>query len=93
MGTNKSRKYALMTDEERRRFTGQQQVAEPAALDFEEPRDMENQGHSQMDQQEEAEDSEHQDGMATQLDEAAHDDAVDEVDPPSGGGESEASSS
>ena len=78
MATNKSRKYALMTDEERRRFTGQDQVAEPAALDFEEPRDMENQGHSQIDQEEEEEDTEHRDGPAAQLDEEAHDKAVED---------------
>lgn len=78
MATNESRKFALMTDEERRRFAAKDQVKEPAALDFEEPRDMENQGHSQMDQEEEQEDPEHRDGLAAQLDEESHDEAVDE---------------
>jgi hypothetical protein len=66
MARNISREYALMTDEERRRFAAEQQTAEPAPLDFEEPRKMENQGHSQIDQQDEEADPEHRDGTAGQ---------------------------
>ena len=80
MARNTSRDYALMTDEERRRFAAEHQTEEPAPMDFDDPRKMENQGHSQIDQEEEKEDEEHRDGPAAQLDEEAHDEAVEEED-------------
>jgi hypothetical protein len=78
MARNTSRDYALMTDEERRRFAAEQQTEEPAPMDFEDPRKTENQGHSQIDQQQEEADEEHRDGPAAQLNEDAHDEAVDD---------------
>jgi hypothetical protein len=78
MARNTSRDFALMTDEERRRFAAEQQTEEPAPMDFEDPRKTENQGYSQIDQQQEETDEEHRDGPAAQLDEDAHDEAVDD---------------
>ncbi len=80
MARNSSRDYALMTDDERRRFAAEQQTEEPAPMEFDEPRKMGSQGHSQIDQEEEAKDEEHRDGAAAQLDEDAHDEAVEEHD-------------
>ena len=74
MARNVSRDFATMDEDERRRFARQGAQGEgPRELDFTEPRDEENQGHSQMDQEVEASDPEHRDGIATQLDDAKHD--------------------
>jgi hypothetical protein len=69
MARNQSRDYATMDDDERRRFAGTPPAGdEPQELDFTDPRGTEeNQGHSQMDQDKEAADPEHRDGLAAQL--------------------------
>jgi hypothetical protein len=77
MARNISQDYATMDEDERRRFAQRAPAGEgPAELDFTEPRDEDNQGHSQVAQEEEAADPEHRDGLATQLDDAAHDERV-----------------
>ena len=77
MARNQSQDYATMDDDERRKFAGappsEDRVAE---LDFEDPRDDANQGHSQVDRASEADDPRHRDGMAAQLDEPAHEAAT-----------------
>ena len=73
MARNISKDYALMDEDERRRFAQKLPGGEaPSELDFTEPRDEENQGHSQMAQDEESEDPEHRDGVAAQLDDERH---------------------
>ena len=77
MARNQAQDYATMDDDERRRFTGKPPAGdEPSELDFEEPRDEDNQGHSQVDRQAESGDPEHRDGLAAQLDDDAHADAA-----------------
>jgi hypothetical protein len=75
MARNQSQDYATMDDDERRRLEGRPGAG--GELDFGDPRDMDNQGHSQVPREEEERDPEHRDGAAAQLDEAAHDEAVD----------------
>ena len=73
MARNISQDYATMDEDERRRFAQRAPSGEgPSELDFTEPRDEENQGHSQVAQEEETADPEHRDGLAAQLDDAAH---------------------
>ncbi|HEX6645322.1 MAG TPA: hypothetical protein VF037_11635 [Gemmatimonadales bacterium] len=73
MARNISKDYATMDEDERRRFAQRMPAGDaPAELDFTEPRDEENQGHSQVAREEESDDPEHRDGVATQLDDAAH---------------------
>lgn len=77
MARNQSQDYATMDEDERRKFAGAPPAEESVAeLDFEDPRDAANQGHSQVDRESEAEDTRHRDGMAAQLDENAHDAAT-----------------
>lgn len=77
MARNISKDYATMDDDERRRFAQRAPGGDgPDELDFIEPRDEDNQGHSQVAQEEEKVDPEHRDGLATQLDEASHDKRV-----------------
>jgi hypothetical protein len=77
MARNQSQDYATMDDDERRKFAGAPPAEGTAAeLDFEDPRDAANQGHSQIDREVEADDVRHRDGMAAQLDESAHEDAT-----------------
>jgi hypothetical protein len=77
MARNQAQDYATMDDDERRRFTGEPPAGdEPSELDFEEPRDEDNQGHSQVDRDTEVGDPEHRDGLAAQLDDEAHADAA-----------------
>jgi hypothetical protein len=79
MARNQARDYATMDEDERRRFQGaapSPDNAAPSELDFTEPRDEDRQGHSQVDRKAELADSEHRDGLAAQLDDEAHDDAV-----------------
>ena len=73
MARNISRDYATMDEDERRRFAQLPNEGEaPEELDLEEPRDESGQGHSQIDQEREAADPEHRDGMAAELDDARH---------------------
>lgn len=76
MARNQSQDYATMDDDERRRLEGRPGPG-GGELEFGDPRDMDNQGHSQVPREEEETDPEHNDGAAAQLDEAAHDEAVD----------------
>ena len=75
MARNQSQDYATMDDDERRRLEGRPAPGN-GELEFGDPRDMENQGHSQVPREEEDSDPDHHDGAAAQLDEAAHDEAV-----------------
>ncbi|HEU5050961.1 MAG TPA: hypothetical protein VFU00_11585 [Gemmatimonadales bacterium] len=73
MARNISKDYALMDEDERRRFAQKPPAGDgPRELDLEEPRDPDTQGHSQMDREAEAADPEHRDGMAAQLDDEKH---------------------
>lgn len=74
MARNNAQDYATMDEDARRRFAGQPKRGDgPRELDFEEPRDEdENKGHSQIDQRDEKADPEHRDGLAAQLDEKSH---------------------
>lgn len=77
MARNISQDYATMDDDERRRFAQRAPGGEgPAELDFSEPRDEDNQGHSQVAQEAEAADPEHRDGLAAQLDDISHEKRV-----------------
>ena len=81
MARNQSQEYATMDDDDRRRLegrTGGSDAGEGGAgeLEFGDPRDMDNQGHSQIPREQEEGDTEHADGAAAQLDEASHDAAV-----------------
>ena len=75
MARNQSRDFATMDDDERRRLEGRP-GAGSGDLEFGDPRDMDNQGHSQVPREQEEADLEHQDGAAAQLDELAHEKAV-----------------
>ena len=74
MARKQSQDYATMDEDERRRFAGEPpaDAETPGELEFGEPRDEENRGHSQLDQVEESGDPEHRDGLATQLDDEKH---------------------
>ena len=76
MARNQSQDYATMDDDERRRLEGKPAAGGPDELEFGDPRDMDNQGHSQIPQEQEEADAEHAAGAAAQLDDAAHDAAV-----------------
>lgn len=77
MARNISQDYATMDEDERRRFGQRAPNGEgPSELDFSEPRDADNQGHSQVAEDVEAADPEHRDGLAAQLDDAAHEKRV-----------------
>lgn len=81
MAKNLGRKYAEMTEEERRRFALAEEEGtrelEPE-LDFNEPRDPEHTGSQYSSPGEEFADPEHRDGMSALLDDAQHKRAVDE---------------
>lgn len=75
MARNQGQDFATMDEDERRRFAGGLPAGEePSELEFGEPRDEDNQGHSQVDA--ERLDPEHRDGLAAQLDDEAHADAA-----------------
>ena len=77
MARNQSQDYATMDDDERRKFAGDPPGADGVAeLEFDDPRATANQGRSQVDREVEVEDARHRDGLAAQLDEAAHDRAA-----------------
>jgi hypothetical protein len=79
MAKNLSRKYATMSDDERRRFALEEDEAStelPAELSFEEPRKEENMGQQFSSIREEVADPEHRDGMSALLDDAQHERAV-----------------
>lgn len=79
MTKNLSRKFATMSEDDRTRFELQESEGtkdRPVELDFEEPRDPERMGAHYADPKEEIADPEHRDGMAAQLDDGAHEQAV-----------------
>ena len=77
MAKNLGRKYATMTEEERREFTLEEEEGTrelPAELAFDEPRKTE--GPQYASPREEIADPEHRDGLSAQLDEEQHRRAV-----------------
>lgn len=77
MARNQAEDYALMDEDERRRFAGEPPAGEaPRELNFTDPRNEGEAGHSQVDREAEAADPEHRDGIAAELDEAAHEAAT-----------------
>jgi hypothetical protein len=79
MAKNLGRKYATMSEDERRRFRVEESegVADRETdLDFEEPRKQEGRQYSSI--KEEFADPEHRDGLSAQLDEEAHRRAVED---------------
>jgi hypothetical protein len=77
MAKNLGRKYATMSEDERRQFAlqedeGNEELA--SELDFEEPRQQEGPQFSSLG--EEIRDPEHRDGLGSQLDDAQHEQAV-----------------
>jgi hypothetical protein len=79
MAKNLSRKYATMSDDERRRFALEEEEGNrelPAELSFEEPRNEDNMGAHFSSLQEEVADPDHRDGMSALLDDEQHDRAV-----------------
>jgi hypothetical protein len=79
MAKNLGRKYATMSEEERRRFALEENEGAgelPTDLDFEEPRDLEHMGQQFASLREEVADPEHRDGMSALLDDEQHERAV-----------------
>ena len=79
MAKNLSRKFATMSEEERRQFALQEEegtTEHPAELAFEEPRAAENMGPQYSNIREEVAEPEHRDGMSALLDDEQHERAV-----------------
>jgi hypothetical protein len=79
MSKNISRKFATMSEEERRNFALEEDAGTrelPTQLDFEEPRDLEHMGSQFASPREEFADPEHRDGLSAQLDDQQHERAV-----------------
>jgi hypothetical protein len=79
MAKNLGRKFATMSEDERRRFALQENEGtrdQPAELEFDEPRDAEAMGPQFSSIREEVADPEHRDGMSALLDDAQHERAV-----------------
>jgi hypothetical protein len=79
MTKNLGRKFATMTDEERREFAQEEDEGTrelPSQLAFDEPRDPERMGAHFPNPREEFADPEHRDGMSAQLDDEQHKRAV-----------------
>jgi hypothetical protein len=80
MVKNLGRKFATMSDDERRRFALEEEEGtreHPAELAFDDPRDADNLGpHSSI--REEVADPEHRDGMSALLDDEQHERAIQE---------------
>ena len=82
MAKNLSRKFATMSEDERRQFALQDEegtTEHPTELAFEEPRDAENTGPQYSNIREEVADPEHRDGMSALLDDEQHARAVREA--------------
>jgi hypothetical protein len=76
-----SRKFAAMSEEERRNFALEEDAGTrelPTQLDFDEPRDLEHMGSQFPNPREEFADPEHRDGLSAQLDDEQHERAVTE---------------
>ena len=79
MSKNISRKFAAMSEEERRNFAMEEDAGTrelPSQLRFEEPRDEEHTGAQFPTPGEEFADPEHRDGLGAQLDDEQHERAV-----------------
>jgi hypothetical protein len=82
MAKNLGRKFATMSEEERRRFALEEDAGtreHPAELAFDEPRDADNMGPQYSSIREEVADPEHRDGMSALLDDEQHERAVREI--------------
>jgi hypothetical protein len=82
MAKNLSRKFATMSEDERRRFTLEEDEGtreHPAELAFDEPRDEDNMGPQYSSIRQEVADPEHRDGMSALLDDEQHERAVREA--------------
>jgi hypothetical protein len=82
MAKNLGRKYATMSEDERRQFALEEEAGTrelPAALEFDEPRDEDHMGQHYASPREEIADSEHRDGLSAQLDDEEHQRAVHEA--------------
>jgi hypothetical protein len=79
MARNLGRKFATMSEEERRKFALAEEEGSrelPAELAFDEPRNEERMGQHFASPREEVADPEHRDGMSAQLDDEQHQRAV-----------------
>jgi hypothetical protein len=82
MAKNLGRKFATMSEDERRRFALEEDEGSrehAAELSFEEPRDPDNMGAQYSSLREEVADPEHRDGMSALLDDEQHERAVQEA--------------
>jgi hypothetical protein len=82
MAKNLGRKFATMSEDERRRFALEEDEGSrehTAELSFEEPRDPDNMGPQYSSLREEVADPEHRDGMSALLDDEQHERAVQEA--------------
>jgi hypothetical protein len=82
MAKNLGRKFATMSDDERRRFALEEEAGtndQPAELSFDEPRNEDNMGPQFSSIGEEVADPEHRDGMSALLDDEQHEEAVREA--------------
>jgi hypothetical protein len=81
MTKNLGRKFATMSEEERRNFALEEDAGTrelPTQLEFDEPRDPDHTGAQFPNPREEFADSEHRDGLSAQLDDEQHQRAVEE---------------
>jgi hypothetical protein len=81
MAKNLGRKFATMSDDERRRFALEEEAGtgdHPAELEFDEPRNEDHVGAQFSTAREEFADPEHRDGMGALLDDESHEQAVKE---------------
>jgi hypothetical protein len=79
MAKNLGRKFATMSEDERRRFALEEEEGtreHPTELAFEEPRNEEHMGPGYSSLRQEVADPEHRDGMSAQLDDEQHKRAV-----------------
>ena len=79
MAKNLGRKFATMSDDERRRFALEEEEGtndQPAELAFDEPRNQDNMGPQFSSLREEIADPEHRDGMSALLNDEEHEEAV-----------------
>jgi hypothetical protein len=79
MAKNLGRKFATMSEDERRKFAMEEEEGtrdRPAELEFAEPRLEENMGPQYSSIREEVADPEHRDGLSAQLDDKQHEEAV-----------------
>jgi hypothetical protein len=82
MVKNLGRKFATMSDDERRRFALEEEEGtreHPAELAFDDPRDADNMGSQYSSIREEVADPEHRDGMSALLDDDQHERAIQEA--------------